>query len=631
MFEAVRKNKRISQVILAIIIVPFAFFGMDAYFSDSPGGAEVAKVGGSTVNVFEFDQALREQQDRLRNLAGGQIDPAVFQTDQFRRSVLENLINQRVLAMHAQDNRLVITQEALQQAIGQIEAFQEEGRFSLTRYEALLRAQGMTPAMFEASVAQDLRVQQIARAVSDSAFVGETSVRQFLQAQLEERSVREVRFPTARYHDSVQVTEEQIASFYQGNLAQYQQPARMKVDYVIFDDAALMSRIDIADAQVEAFYQGNQERFGQPEERRARHILIQLATGADPAEEAEAVARAEALLARVRENESAFADIAEAESEDPGSARNGGDLGFFGRGVMVPAFEDAVFAMEKAQISDVVRSDFGLHIIQLTEIKPATVKPLEEVREEIRFELARQEAARQFALEAENFANMVYEQPDSLQPVVEAFGLELRSSDWISRQGSEGGPFADPRLLDALFSDMAIRDGHNIEAIEIERGTLVSARVTAYEEPRQRPLEEVRDSIEARLRAEESQRLAREEGEKALVALEAGEEVTLEWSDAWTMRRGEPGRAGEAVRAVFSRSAAALPAHVGVTGEDAYTVFRIEQVTRPEITAEDERLGAVTGEYQRLLGELEFSAFVEYLRSQYKVQVREAALRQSAD
>jgi len=214
MFEAVRNNKRIAQIILAILIIPFAFFGMDAYFSESATGNEVAQVGGTGISAYDFDQALREQQDRLRTSAGGQVDRALLESAELRRAVLDNLINQRVLALYAAENRLMVTPEQLQATIAGVPAFQEDGRFSLQRYENLVRAQGMTPATFEARLAQDVRVQQIVAAVGDAGFVPEVSARRFLDAQLEERRIRELRFAADRLGADATVSDEQIAAYY---------------------------------------------------------------------------------------------------------------------------------------------------------------------------------------------------------------------------------------------------------------------------------------------------------------------------------------------------------------------------------------------------------------------------------
>ncbi|MGL1833418.1 SurA N-terminal domain-containing protein [Rhodocyclaceae bacterium SMB388] len=628
MFEAVRKNKRISQVILAIIIVPFAFFGMDAYFSESPGGGEVASVGGSKITVVDFDRALREQQDRLREATGGQFDRALFESEAFRRSVLNGLINQRLLSMHAIDNRMVVTSSQLQETILSLPAFQEDGRFSLERYERALRAQGMSPAMFEASLAQDMRVQQIAQAVGETAFTGSAPVRRFVQAQLEEREIRDIPIPVQRFITEARLEDGAARAFYEANPAQFERAPRLRAEYLVLDEAAVRAGLSIPDEQIEQFYAANQDQFGMPEERRARHILIQVGADATAAEVEQARARAEAIVAKLRDDPARFEALARSESQDPGSAAVGGDLGFFGRGMMVAPFEDTVFGQQVGEISNPVRTDFGFHIIEVTAINPDTIRPLAEVREEIVAELVRQEVARQFGLLAEQFANTVYEQPDSLQPAAELMGLEIRATDWIDRDSGSVGGFRDERLLNALFSADAHEGRENIEAIEVDRGTLLSARVVEYEDAQRLAFEEVRETIEEQLRAQEAARLTREHGEALLARVSAGEAPDEEWSTIRRVQRANPTLPGVAMQAVFGVAADALPAHVGVAMPDGgYALYRVESVDRPELADDDARLAPMVGQYERLMAQKDFNAFLASLRDRYPVEIRATALR----
>ena len=629
MFEAVRQNKRISQVILAIIIVPFAFFGMDAYFSGSPGGNEVASVGGSSISVAEFDRALREQQDRLREATGGQFDRALFESEAFRQTVLNGLINQRVLLLHAEDNRMVVTNEQMQSFIASLPAFQDEsGRFSLDRYEMLLRAQNMSPQMFEASLRQDLRVQQLVEAVGESAFAGTLPVRRFLEAQLEARDIRDLEIPVERFVDQVTIDAQAIRDFYDANPQRFERPPRVRAQYVVFDDNALLSRLEIDDERIEAFYQANLDRFGLPEERRARHILIQVDGDAPEADVSAARERAQQLLDALRAAPDTFAELAASESEDPGSASTGGDLGFFARGAMVAEFEEAVFEREPGDLGELVRTDFGFHLIEVTEIRPDSIQPLDAVRADIVAELGRQEASRQFAVMAEQFANTVYEQPDSLEPAADLLGLEIRETDWLERNNVVVGGFRNERLTSELFSLEARENGENIEAIEVARGTLLAARVLEFQEAQRLPFDEVSEQIERGLRLERASGLAREYGESLLASLAAGETPELEWSTVRRVQRGMPTLPQQAMQAVFAAPTAGLPAHVGVPVQDgSFALYRIEAVERAELDDDDPRLVAVATEYRARVADKDFDAFLASLRDQYKVEVRAAVLR----
>ncbi len=622
MLESVRKNKRVAQVILAIIIVPFAFFGMDAYFTDGPGGNEVATVGGTAISAMEFDRALSDQQDRIRS-EGGELDRAMLESDSFRRSVLDNLISQRVLALYAAENRFVVTPQELQQTIAEVPAFQEDGRFSLQRYETLLRAQGMSPQTFEARLAQDVRIQQLALPVGETALPASASAERFLVAQLEQRRVREARFPLARYVDQVVLADGAVETFYEANRARFQRPARLKAEYVVFDQATLESRVEVAEDEVRAFYDGNQDRFGRPEERQARHILLELAADASEEEVTRASARAAELVAQLRQDPSRFEALAREHSSDAGSASRGGDLGYFARGAMVQAFEDAAFSQEEGEIGEPVRSEFGLHIIQVTALKPSSVRPFDEVRGEIEADLRRQAASRKFAELAETFANTVYEQPDSLQPVVEALGVEVRTTDWIEKGSDSIGPYRSERLLSALFGDDAVKNRRNTDAVEVGPNILVAARVAEFEDAAQLPLESVRGEIESELKAEHARAAAAKEGVAALERLNAGEVVDLAWSEPSSVSRGAPSLPAPAMQAVFGASTDELPAQVGVAlPEGDYVIYRIDAVERPELAEDDPRLQAVKAQYAQLLGARDFDVLLAELRKRYDVQIR---------
>jgi peptidyl-prolyl cis-trans isomerase D len=628
MLEAVRSNKRVAQLILAVLVVPFAFFGLDSYFSDAPGGREVATVGKSKISVVEFDQALRDQQDRLRESMGGQVDRAMLESEPIRRAVVDNLVNQRLLALHAADSRMMVTQQQLQLVIAGVEAFQQDGRFSIERYEAAVRAQGMTPAVFEARLAQDLRIQQIAQAVGESAFAAQSSAQRFLKAQMEERTISEMRFVPSRFVAEAKLADDAAKQFYDANPGRFERPARMRVEYVVFNQDALLEQVVVSDDAARKFYEANAERFGQPEERSARHILISAAADASADEVAKAGEKAAAILAQLRSDPKRFAELAKAESQDPGSASRGGDLGAFGRGVMVKPFEDAAFSLAKGQISDVVRSDFGFHIIEVTDIKAAQARPFDEVKTEIIDELKRQEASKRFAEQAELFSNTVYEQPDSLKPVADALKLEIRTTDWISRDGGAVGDFTNEKLLNALFADDAAKNGRNVEAVEVARGTLVSARVLEFEAAQRVPFDDVKASIEQQLRTDEAAKLAAARGEAALAALGKGEAVNGDWSAVQTLQRGKSTLPPAASAVVFGAPTAKLPAYVGSALPDGgYAVFRIEAVNRPEVAKDDPRVKALAGQYQRLMAERDFNAFLAALRDRYKVEINTAALR----
>jgi peptidyl-prolyl cis-trans isomerase D len=383
MFDAVRNNKRIVQAFLALITLPFAFFGVESYVRNVGTGDDLARFGDARVTRQQFQQAVREQQDRLRAQAGGKFDPAMLDTPEARKAILDEMIDQRLLAMEASKRRLNASDEAVRRIIAGIDAFKVDGRFSVERYEAALRGQGMTPAMFEAQLRQDIVLQQLVGAVGQSGIAARTVADRALALQTEQREVQEFRIPLDSFLAKVVLADGAARKFYDENPRQFETPEMAKAEFVVLSMDSIATQVTVADAEVKAWYDSHKERYGQPEERRASHILVASEKpGKDKAKE-----KAGELLAEVRKNPAAFAELARKSSDDPGSAAKGGDLGFFGRGMMVKPFEEATFSLKEGETSGIVESDFGFNIIRVTGIRPAAEKPLADVRGEIEAEL----------------------------------------------------------------------------------------------------------------------------------------------------------------------------------------------------------------------------------------------------
>ena len=531
MFDAVRNNKKIVQIFLLMITLPFAFFGVESYVSNMSSGDGVATIGGTSIQMGEFQQALREQQERMRAALGGNFNPTMMDTPEARRAVLENLVNQRLLALDAQKMRLSVTDASLREAIAAVPAFQENGQFSLPRYEAVLKAQGMTQPVFESRLRHDLALQQLLGAVAEGVMVPRGSVDQVYAVQLEERTVSEVRLPATQFAASAKLADDAARKFYDAERKRFEMPARLKAEYLVLSKEAIADQLSITDADVRKEYDAHPERFSQGEERRASHILIQADKSAGEAALKAAREKAEALLKQVTGKPDDFARLAKENSQDPGSAEKGGDLGFFARGAMVKEFEDAAFGLKKeGELSGVVQSDFGFHVIKLTAVKASKTRSFDEVKGEIAAELKRNEASRKFAEIVESFTNTVYEQADSLKPAAEKFKLAVQASDWLARDGKAPAPFNNEKLVAELFSDDALKNKRNTNAVDVGNGTLVAARVLEYKAAELRPFEEVKPVIEKALANEEAVKLAEKDGEAKLTRLVKGEDLDLQWS-----------------------------------------------------------------------------------------------------
>ena len=628
MFDAVRNNKKVVQIFLLLITLPFAFWGVDSYVKNAGDGGALASVGGTPIKQAEFQQALNEQQERMRAALGSNFNPAMMNTPEARKAVLDNLVNQRLLALDASKMRLSVSDQRVRDTIAGIQAFQENGQFSLPRYEAVLKAQGMTQAVFESRLRHDLALQQVLGAVAEGVMVSRTSAERVYSVQLEERTVSEVRLAAPQYVAAVKLADDAAKKFYETNRKQFELPAQLRAEYLVLSQDGVASQLVVSDAEIRKEYDAHPERFRQGEERRASHILIQADKGAPEAVIKAAREKADALVKLVKANPADFAKLAKENSQDPGSAEKGGDLGFFARGAIVKPFEDTAFSLTKeGEISGVVQSDFGFHIIRLTGVKPEKVRPLDEVKAEIAAELKRTESAKKFAELVEGFTNTVYEQADSLKPAADKFKLQTQTSAWISRDGKAPAPLNNEKLVAALFADDAVKNKRNTDAVDVGNGMLVSARVVEFKPATVRPFEEVKAEIEKSLTIDEAVKLAEKDGEAKVAGLNKGDALELNWSASRPMQRADQGLSPAVARAVFRAPSTKLPAYAGVPIPGAgFVIFRIEKVSRPTANEADPRLKAIKQQYARVLAEQDFGAYIASLRKRYEVKVNAAAL-----
>jgi peptidyl-prolyl cis-trans isomerase D len=628
MFDSIRNNQKIVQIILALIILPFAFWGVESYIRNVGGGADVAKVGNSKISLGEFQQSLREQQERLRPSLAGR-DPALLDSPELRHAVLDNLIQRRLLAIHAAKGNLSISNEQLAGFIATVPQLQEDGKFSPQRYEALIAAQGMSKAAFEANVRNDMTIQQAIVAVGNASLVGKTAADRWLAAQMEEREISEFVLRPESFVNQVKVTPDAVKAYYDANQKKFELPEQLRAEYLVLSRDKLSEQTSVSDEEIKAWYQSHVDRYKQPEERRASHVLIAVGGKVEGDEFNAAEAKAAEVLAQARKPGSDFGKLAKQYSQDPGSAQKGGDLDWFSRGAMVKPFEDTVFSMKEGQVSDVVRSDFGLHVIKLTGIRAERGRPLDEVKGEIAAELKGQAAAKKYAEIAEGFSNTVYEQADSLAPAAEKFKLTLQRSDWLAKGGAPaGGPLANPKLMTALFSDDAIKNKRNTEAVEIAPNVLVAARVLDYKPAAQQPLDAVSPTIAKYLAHQESVKLAVKDGETRLARLEKGEKSDIAWSKPHAVLRGmATDLPPDVVSAIFKADAAKLPAYAGVAAPGGYGLFRISQVKPFVAGAQDSpQAKAMRGQYARIVAEEELAAWIAVLKAKYPIEINQAVL-----
>ncbi len=632
MFDFVRNNKRVMYGVLALLIVPsFIFVGVDSYQNRGDSAAGVAEVDGRSITQQEWDDAQRRQIDQARQQLGPQFDQKMFDTPEAKREVLENLVAERAVNAEIARNHLTVSDHAIFKAINQIQGFRKpDGSFDMDQYKAALAAQGMTPEMFDARMRRDMAIQQLAGSIQATAFAPRSVADRISNINDQEREVQELLFPIANYLPQVKVTDEMVKAFYDKNAQLFQIPEQVKAEYVVLDSAAVEKQVSVTDAEVEAFYKANQARFVTPEQRTASHILITKAQGAKPAEEAAAKAKAEAVLAEVRKNPADFAAIAKAQSQDPGSAAQGGDLGVVEKGAFVKPVEDAIYALKDGEVSGIVPSEFGFHIIKVTSIKPAQQKPLEAAKAEIAEELKKSKLSKKYSELAESFNDIVYEQSESLKPAADKLGLEIQTVDGLTRKPNPAlgaAPYNNEKFLTALFSNDAIKNKRNTEAVEVAPAVLVSGRVVEFKPASKRPLAEVEAQIRQRVTQEEALRLAREAGEAKLKAAKASGDATGFGEVKVLSRTKEPTINTAAALAVFKADVTKLPAYVGVEVPNVgYGVYRIGKVSQPA-QVDQARRAQEAQQIDGLVGQAELYNFVEAVKAKAKAKIHTSAAK----
>ena len=627
MFEFVRNNTRLLQGILVVLIFPaFVVASCQGYNQFMEGGnATVAKVDGQTITQAEWDAAHQRQAERVRQQMPG-IDPKMLDTPEARHETLEQMVRERVLFAAINQQHLAVTDERLQRellAVPQLAALRRpDGSFDVDAYKALLAAQGMSPASFEASVRQDAAIKQVVGGVEASAFAPDGVARQSLDALLQRRQVQLQRFLTRDYVGKVQPTDADLEAFHKSHSDLFRAPEQARIEYVVLTLDSLAKDVTVSDEELRKYYDENAARYTAAEERRASHILVKADKDAPAADRQKAKAKAEALLADLRKNPGSFAEVAKKNSDDPGSAERGGDLDFFGRGAMVKPFEDAAYAMKPGEISNVVESDFGYHIIKLDAVRGGQKKPFEAVKAEIEAEVRKQLAQRRYAEAAEQFSNTVYEQADTLQPVVDKLKLAKQTAV-VQRTPVPGatGALASAKLLDAVFATDATQNKRNTEAVEIGPNQLAAARVVEYTPARVLPLAEVKSQVRDRVVDEQAMALARKDGEARLAQLKAdakadGLPAAIEVSRAQAQGLQRP-----VLNAVMRADANQLPATLGVdVPGEGYVVARVTQVSPPD--AKSPEMQQLMPRYAQAWGTAEANAYMSALRSRFKVEFK---------
>jgi peptidyl-prolyl cis-trans isomerase D len=627
MFDFVRKHTKVMQFLLFLLIFPsFVLVGINGYNRFREKGDAVAKVDGHEIMQGDLDNAHKQEVERLREQMPN-LDPKLLDSPAARYATLERMVRDQVLGSAAAKSKLTTSDQRLAQELQQNEMIRAlrgpDGKLDMARYRQLVGARGMSPEMFEASIRQDLSSRQVLAGVGGTSFATSAEAKAAIDAFLEKREVQVARFDAADFAGKVNPTDADLEAFYKANPAMFQAPEQADIEYVMLDAESIMKNLPVNEQDLKTYYEQNVSRIGGQEERRASHILIAAGKDAPAAERAKAKAKAEEVLAMAKKAPDSFAELAKKYSQDPGSAVKGGDLDYFTRGAMTKPFEDAAFAMKPGEISGIVESEFGFHIIKLTDVKAPKQKTFEEMRPELEAELKKQQAQKKFAEMADTFSNGVYEQADSLKPVADRLKLEVKTAANVQRTPAPGnkGPLGNPKFLAALFSSDSIEKKRNTEAVEIAPNTLVSGRVVKYTPARTLPLAEVKDRVRERVVAARAAELAKTEGKQKLAAWKASP-ASANLPAAVTVSRQDAQKQPSAVvEAALRADPGALPAFVGVDlGEQGYAVVKVDKVV-PRDAPAPEMAKQELDQYTKWWSAAENLAYYNLLKERFKVKI----------
>ncbi|BEP48134.1 SurA N-terminal domain-containing protein [Variovorax paradoxus] len=623
MFDFFRKYNKIVMIFLFLLIIPsFVLFGVERY-QGSGGEVKVARVDGQNITRPEWDAQHRLETDRIRQQSPN-VDPTLLESDVMRYATLERMVRDRVLAAAAAKSNVTISEERLSRIFAQdtgLAAFRTpDGKFDR---ESFQRVTGRTPEQYEASMRAELATQQMLLGVTGTAFTPPALAAATINAFYDRREIQVARFSPESFASKVTVSDADVEAYYKAHTAQFQAPEQASIEYLVLDLEAAKKNISVNEADLKTYYEQNTARFGTKEERRASHILITAPASAPAADRAKAKAKAEQLLAEVKKAPATFADVARKNSQDPGSAEKGGDLDFVTRGAMVKPFEDALFALKKGDISDVVETEFGYHIIRLADIKPAVVPPFEQVRATIENEVRSQQATQEFAKAAETFTDAVYQQPDSLKPAAEKLRLTIQTASNVSRTPPPGaaGVLANRNFLNALFAADSLDRKQNTEAIEVGSNQLAAGRVTQYTPAHPMPLAEVKDKIRAQLITERAAVMAKAEGEAKLAAWTAKADGATFGAPVTVSRREAQAQPLAVIDAALRADASKLPALVGVDlGTQGYAVVRVTKVV-PRTPSAPEQTQQENAQVGQSVAAAEEVAYYNLLKERFKAEI----------
>lgn len=622
----------VGWIILGFLVVAFAFFGLNSYLqTDAVNFAAV--VNGEEISSGQHQRAYELLRRRMEEQLGQAFDPGLLDDDMLKATSLQQLINQTLTLQAADSEGFAASNEQVAARISAIEAFREDGVFSKEKYEQVLGYQGIRPAQFEQNLKQDIIASQFTSGISATAATPEQSLSQAFVLEGQQRRFKYLLLPLSTFSSSVTVSDEDIATYYDAHADAFMTQERVRAQYLELDVATLDPGIEVDEQAIQALYDEQASKYVTPEERHARHILIRLSPDADDGATTAALDKAHGIVSRLDAGEE-FAALAKELSDDPGSAANGGDLGFFGRGIMAPEFENAVYALQPGELSEPVKSPFGFHVIELVEIRPETATPLAEVRDELTDQLLSAERGDLFYEKSETLSNIAFEQPDTLQGAADELALEIKDTGWVSASNGTGVAEHDS-VRAALFSEDVLDNGNNSAALEIGTDHVVVLRVVEHQEAARQPLDAVREQISQLIKNEKARALVAAKGNELIADLQGGdatlasiaetESLDVQATELITRNVSEPAAAIVATAFAVRAPDTDQPVYEGeMSASGDYIIVALEEVKAGDFSS----LPAMAQEQlwsnlNKVHGAAEMAAVLSNLKTQASISIPE--------
>ena len=622
----------LGWVLLGALFIAFAFFGLNSYFT-SNAKSYAADVNGVEITIPEYQRAYQQMRLRMQRMMGEAYNPAMIDEEALKKNALQELIREQLLLQEADADGYAVSKQLVAAQINAVPAFKDvDGKFSVEKYRQVLQQQGMAPAEFEWRLSRELLVNQIINGIAQSAGISRQDLERIYRLQTQLRRFSYLELPVQQSAAKVKVSDSDIEQYYTEHASDFMTPERVKIQYLELKADELQVSDEPSDEALHALYDEHADRYVTPEERRARHILVSLPPDAGEDAERKAREKAESLLTRLEKGES-FEKLAKEASDDTGSASKGGDLGFFTRGMMTPEFETAAFALKKGERSGIVKSAFGFHIIEVTDIKPQHAKPFDEVRDELVKEYQSQERGDLFSDKAEILANKTFEQPDTLQGAADVLGLEVKTSDWLTKEGGPGIG-QNEMVVNAAFQEDVLEAGNNSEPIELGDDDLVVLRILEHEPAEKQPLESVKDKVTSKVRDTKARELTSARGDSLLKELRSGTPLAdiasaqkLELKTTGLIGRNATDPATRIVTEAFLLPSA-TDKGLSTTGfsleSGDYVLLALEEIKDGDISSlsQADQL-KVRQELDRIIGASEVSAFTDELKNRATITIPE--------